>query len=284
MKFLFIFGVGASALIATACASTQNGMPHLNQAQQAYLQARSDPAIASYAPVPLHEAAQALNKAQEADSGEERRHYAYIAERKVELARTLAIKEAAENQVALLEAQQTEFLLQRRAREADLARREAEEARAQLRGYRSEQQQQELIQARTEIDRLKQEIASLEARQTEQGLLLTFGNVFFETDRADLKAGSELSMNKLADFLKSHPERKIVIEGHTDNTGPEAYNLELSQKRAQSVASALQSAGVDRGRVTIRGMGESYPIAPNTTAAGRQQNRRVEVLIKNEGA
>ena len=141
----------------------------------------------------------------------------------------------------------------------------------------------ETERARAETEQLRQEIENLQARQTERGILLTFGNVFFETDRAELKPGAELAAGKLADFLREHPDRQIPIEGRTDSRGSEEYNQRLSQQRADVVARALQARGLDTERMILRGLGENYPIAPNTTPTGRQQNRRVEIVIQNPG-
>jgi outer membrane protein OmpA-like peptidoglycan-associated protein len=283
-NLLMILALAGTGVVAAACATTPRETPYLARAEQAYLEARSDPAVAKYAPVPMHEAGEAIEKAREVDDNAERRHYAYLAEKKIELAKTLALRESAEDQMEKLRAEQDDLLIRVRGEEAEKARRQAKEAQAELHAYRSEQQEKELLDARGELRRLKQEIADMEARETEQGLLLTFGSVLFAVDRSELKPGAELSMQKLADFLRKYPGRKIVVEGHTDNTGSEEYNQELSERRARAVAPALRAAGVDPARMNVRGMGEDYPIAPNTTAAGRQQNRRVEVLVMNEGA
>jgi outer membrane protein OmpA-like peptidoglycan-associated protein len=113
--------------------------------------------------------------------------------------------------------------------------------------------------------------------------LVTLGDVLFEVGQADLKPGIQRKLFPLAEFLKENPDRNVLIEGHTDNTGAPAYNLELSQRRADTVASFLISQGVSPASITSRGYGQDYPVAPNTTAAGRQQNRRVEVVILREG-
>ncbi len=269
MTFRYLIGsmilVGS---IAAGCATTPKATPQLDQARQAYLQAQADPTVARYAPVPLHEADQLLTQAQNADGKAAREHYSYLAEKKVELARALAAEKAAEDQVGKLRAQNQDLLLQMRSREAEQARQTA---------------RRDVAQAQAEVDQLRQELKNMEAKQTERGILLTFGSVLFETDRAVLKPGAELSLAKLADFLQEHPDRKVLIEGHTDNRGSEEYNRQLSQRRAEAVARALQAQGVSAGRITATGLGENYPVASNDTASGRQQNRRVEVIIQNQG-
>jgi len=289
MQFRFIVSIVVfTGVIAIGCATAPQETPQLNQARQTYSQARNDPLIAQYAPVPLHEAGQALNRAENAESEAERRHFAYLAERRVELAQSLASQRAAEDQVEQLRSEQQEMLLRMRAREAEQARQEAQQAQEQIRAYRTEQQQQELTQtqreteqARAELQELRQELDQLQARQTERGILLTFSDVLFATSEAQVRPGSERTMTQLAGFLQEHPERQVIIEGHTDSTGPAEYNRQLSQQRAQAVADALQAEGVGADRFTIRGLGEDYPVAPNTTPAGRQQNRRVEIIIQN---
>ena len=103
--------------------------------------------------------------------------------------------------------------------------------------------------------------------------------MLFATDAAELKAGSRMAMNRLADFLRDHPERNLLIEGHTDSRGSDAYNEELSDERADAVAEALVQRGIASTRVQPVGMGEAYPVASNDTEAGRQQNRRVEIVV-----
>ena len=125
-------------------------------------------------------------------------------------------------------------------------------------------------------------IQSLSGTQTERGLLFTFNTVLFEFDSSTLTAQGYSKINELASVIQRYPQRKIYIEGHTDSIGQAAYNLELSEHRALAVRQALITAGIAAEQLTIRAYGETQPIASNTTAAGRQQNRRVEVLISNE--
>ncbi len=286
MKPWFIISIIALAgILAVGCATTApQEIAELTQAQQAYSQARTDPTINKYAPVPLYEAAQALDKAQSADSEEASRHYAYMAENKVELAQSMAAQKAAVDQLEQLRAEQQAFLLEMRARQAEQARQEAQQAQEQVRAYRGEQQQQELIQARREAEQARAELEELEnmqARKTDRGILVTFEDMLFGFDQSNLSSGAQSSISQLADFLKKHPERQVVIEGHTDNQGAAEYNRQLSKERAEAVAQALQAQGISADRITTRGLGPDYPIAPNMTASGRQQNRRVEFIISN---
>jgi outer membrane protein OmpA-like peptidoglycan-associated protein len=110
-------------------------------------------------------------------------------------------------------------------------------------------------------------------------VVLTLSDVLFDTDEADLKPGAGSAIAQLAELLDEYPDRRLRIEGHTDSRGSDAYNRELSKERAAAIADALTNRGVSRSRLEIVGMGEAYPVATNETAAGRQQNRRVEIVI-----
>jgi outer membrane protein OmpA-like peptidoglycan-associated protein len=113
-----------------------------------------------------------------------------------------------------------------------------------------------------------------------EGIKITFDSgLLFDVDKATLKQPSREELARLAEILNKYPDTDILLEGHTDSTGSEEYNLELSNKRAQSVANFLASQEVNPTRYTIMGYGESQPVAGNETDDGRQQNRRVEVAI-----
>jgi outer membrane protein OmpA-like peptidoglycan-associated protein len=114
-------------------------------------------------------------------------------------------------------------------------------------------------------------------------LVLTLGDVLFDTDRAELKRGAIRNLQRLVAFLGEHPERAVLIEGHTDSTGSATYNLDLAGRRARAVRTFLLEGGIARKRVIAEGYGESYPVASNASSGGRQQNRRVEVVILEPG-
>jgi outer membrane protein OmpA-like peptidoglycan-associated protein len=137
--------------------------------------------------------------------------------------------------------------------------------------------------ALTEIEELGQESAELQVQQTERGLVVTLGDILFDVGQATLNPGGELQVARLAEVLHQMPERNLLIEGHTDSAGSDAYNDDLSQRRADAVEDLLIIQGIEPTRVVTRGYGERLPVATNDTAAGRQQNRRVEVVILNPG-
>ena len=162
------------------------------------------------------------------------------------------------------------------ARQAELAQQQA----AALAAAREAEIALQQEAARQKLEALTAELA---AKETERGLILTLGNVLFDVDGHQLKPGAVPTMDKLSEFLKAYPDRDVVIEGFTDSTGSDAYNKNLSELRANAVKQALMSRGIEENRIATEGFGEARPVATNETAAGRQQNRRVEVVIPNVG-
>ena len=141
-----------------------------------------------------------------------------------------------------------------------------------------------LLQAReAQAQSLERELADLKAKKTDRGLVVTLGDVLFDTGKATLKPGAYATVDRLAQALKQSTDRKVEIEGHTDSVGNEDYNLVLSERRAQAVQAALFERGVSSEQITTLGKGEMAPVASNDTASGRQENRRVE-LIFQEGS
>ena len=129
----------------------------------------------------------------------------------------------------------------------------------------------------------KELIQELHAERTARGLVITLEDVLFEVNGADLQPGTQVQLLRLVEFLKGNPDRKVLIEGHTDSIGRSEYNLQLSLLRAESVQSFLVGNGLPADRLTAIGYGETRPEAPNDSAIGRQQNRRVEVVILDAG-
>lgn len=124
-------------------------------------------------------------------------------------------------------------------------------------------------------------LSESEAKQTERGLLITLGDVLFELNKSDLKAGSERNLLPLANVFKERPDQTVIIEGHTDSTGALQYNMALSKKRAELVADYLIERGVDSDVIITKGLGPDFPVADNVTGEGRQRNWRVDVILPN---
>ena len=149
-----------------------------------------------------------------------------------------------------------------------------------------EQQKQELARNRELLEELKKQ--NLEARETERGVVVNLPDVLFEFGKANLTSDAGAKVHSIAEVLNEQAKnRRVAVEGHTDSIGSDAFNQKLSERRAENVANALESAGVNNQRVTVKGYGKRYPVAPNTNPdgtdnpAGRAKNRRVEVVIEN---
>jgi outer membrane protein OmpA-like peptidoglycan-associated protein len=283
----------ASVLLA-ACAAAPLKPDGAAEARSKLTQLQSDPNLASRVPLAMKEADSAVRAAEQPQADKELGAYrVYLADRKVEIARAQAETSLAEDQRAALSAQRESARLDARTREADVAKGQVATARAE-----GAEQKVAADQARTEADaahlaaasseqqaaELQRQIDVLQAKPTDRGLVLTLGDVLFTSGRADLKGGATGNLNKLVAFLSKYPDRTVAIEGFTDSVGSEDYNQGLSERRANSVKSYLVRQGIDSGRLTASGMGESDPVAGNDSAAGRQQNRRVEVIISNPAA
>jgi outer membrane protein OmpA-like peptidoglycan-associated protein len=302
--------------VAMGCASEQKraARAQMERARTAYQQAQADPTVQTYAPLRLIDAEKALRAAEGAKDADDRLHLGYIAEKKAEIATVAGATSKTEQSMQQLGKDVSATLLQKRDRElkaaraatqrsdpdAEQARRAAEararEAEAQAR--EAEAKAREAEQARrqaavTEQARaaeqakaaaLATELANLKAQQTGRGLVLTVGDVLFAPGKAEVSSGAQRSIDKLADFLKTYPKRNVLIEGHTDNTGDEGFNIKLSQQRADTVRDQLVEKGVAAQRIRTKGYGAKFPVVDNDTPGGRQQNRRVEVVVLEEGA
>ena len=302
--------------VVTGCASTDLGpaaKAQLERAQIAYRQAQADPNVQSYAQLRLSEAQKAIQAAEQAKDAEEMLHLGYVAEKKAQIASTAGAIRKTEQDTQQLGKETSDILLQKRDREVKAARaeaeakgREAEQARiaAEARARDAEAKAREAEQARTQAEQaraqaeaeaqaraaeqaktaaLSKELSDLKAQQTDRGIVLTVGDVLFATGKAEVAPGGQRSVDKLAEFLKKNPKRNVLIEGHTDNTGNEDFNLKLSQQRADAVRDLLVARGIATERITTKGYGPKYPLVVNDTPSGRQQNRRVEVVVLNEG-
>ena len=138
--------------------------------------------------------------------------------------------------------------------------------------------------AQLRADSLEAQLADLKVQKTERGLVLTLGDVLFDTGQATLKSGAYGTLDRLATALREKSGRKVLIEGHTDNVGSDESNQGLSERRAQSVQTALMQRDVARSQITALGKGENFPIASNDSVDGRQSNRRVELIFTEDQA
>lgn len=171
----------------------------------------------------------------------------------------------------------------RKAEEAEQARLSAEKAQQELTA-RLDRERQAAEQERAEMRRRLQEQLNviLETRDSARGLIVNMSDVLFEFGKSDLRPGAREKLAKIAGVLLAHPDLRLEVEGHTDSVGSDEFNQTLSEKRAEAVRGYLTQQGVQTNNVVARGFGESKPVASNGDAAGRQQNRRVEIVVSGE--
>jgi outer membrane protein OmpA-like peptidoglycan-associated protein len=279
----------AAALLLAACSTTPTTTGELETARANYAQAQGNPMVAKYAPLEMAAATRALDQANTAaarnESLEQIDKLAYVAKQKIASAQEIARAKAAEDQIKDAAAQRDQVRLEARTAEAEAAKRRADQARLEAQAAQGQAASAEAAtrDAQARADALAAALSDLQAKQTERGIVITFGDVLFNVDQANLTAHGIATAQRLADVLRDNPERTVLIEGFTDSTGSDAYNLQLSQRRAEAVRVALGQMGIDRSRIETRGYGEAYPVAGNATAGERQLNRRVEIVLSEAG-
>jgi outer membrane protein OmpA-like peptidoglycan-associated protein len=275
-----VIGIGL-ALGLGACASTPPVYPALESARQAVHTAESDPNVNKYDALDLDAARKQLQVAETAAVNKNADAIAqpsYLATQTARLAQARAAAKADDARVAAGQAERDQIQLAARAREANTAIAQRDQARDQTAEAQAQAAQVQ-AQAAEQAARLQAEIDQLKATPTPRGLVLTLGDVLFDTGKSELKPGAARKMDQLAQFLSEHPNRRVEIDGFTDSVGSDSYNEELSLNRADSVKSALLARGIDGSRIATEGYGKAFPVATNNDPSGRQQNRRVEVVI-----
>lgn len=297
MKTRSTMSLLAAAVLAAACATSPVTTPTLDQARADFVAANNNPQVSQYAPLEFKQASDALDQANAAAARRESLNdvdrLAYVAKQRIATAMEVARAKAAEADIANASRERDQVRLEARTAEADRAKREAEAAQAQAAQAQAQAQaaQQQAAAAQEQNAALAQRAAALEALlvemhavKTERGYVVTIGDVLFATDKASLTPNGMSTLRKLADVMAQNPNRTVLVEGFTDSTGSSSYNQELSQRRAEAVASALAGMGVARERIAMKAYGEAFPVASNDTASNRQLNRRVEIVLSNEGA
>lgn len=286
MRTLRLVPLALSAALLAACAGTPERPPELVRLESELARIEADPRIVQGAPEELRQARDAVyllgSDAGRRMDDERFDHNVYLADRLIQIAEAEGLADAADDRSRELARERENLLLQARTLEADRARLAAEQARAAAESERraAELAREEAFEARRQLEDMQRMLAELQAEQTDRGLVVTLGDVLFEVDRAELKPGAARNLDKLVRALRENPEPTVLIEGHTDSTGSREYNMDLSRRRAQSVYDYLVGHGVDASRLGVSGLGPDYPVATNDTAAGRQQNRRVEIIIE----
>ncbi|MBK1614823.1 flagellar motor protein MotB [Rubrivivax gelatinosus] len=278
-KQLGIAVLAAAAL--AACSTTPPVNAGLDQARSDYRSLQGDPQAQRLAPVETKQAGDALALAEAAqarrDDVAQVDQLSYLAKQRVALARETARRKASEEAVANAAATRDKQRLAARTVEADAA---AQTAAVAQRDAASAQRQTGDAERRNAA--LEEQLRDLKAKKTERGLVVTVGDVLFDTGRAQLNAGGVRNLQPLGNFLKEHPQRKAQIEGYTDSTGSENGNMALSRRRADAVLAALLDMGVPRNQLSAEGFGEARPVSDNGNSRGRQMNRRVEIVLPDD--
>jgi len=264
--YLSIVLITVAIVIVSGCGSIPQNAS-LTEAHRNYNNAQTNPQVTDMAALELKEASNFLEKADAALNNRENdatvNHLAYLANQQVAIAQETARGKVAELVVTNASGKRNQILLDARTAEADESKRQVAFDQVLI----AEQERQ---------------LRELNAIKTERGLVITLNDVLFRTDMAQLEPNGVRTVQKLADFLRQYTQRNVLIEGHTDSTGSHIYNQELSDRRAHSVRMALIDNGISSNRIASHGYGEAYPVASNDTAANRQLNRRVEIILSDD--
>lgn len=244
----------------TGCALSPSHEEALDAARASFQAVKEDPDVLRAAPKDVIRAGESLARAERLSSywgsGADVSHYAYLSERYAAIARQHSETRLNQERAAKLELE-----LQR----LQLTLREAK-----------------LLSVQQHNGWLEEQMVSLAASETDRGLVMTLGDMLFDAGRAELQPSANRTLLKLVQFLQINPQRRVRIEGYTDNTGSVEENLELSRARAQTVADLLIDLGIDAKRIEVVGYGVDFPVAENASARGRAQNRRVEIVFSDE--
>lgn len=288
----------AISVLTAACSTTPTTTTLLDQTRSDFQRAQNNPKVATFAPLEMKQASDALTVANASaannDNAEVINRLAYVAKQKIATAEEAAKQKSAEADIANASKERDQVRLDQRTSEVTQAKNNADQARlatqiaqgetAEARRLAEEAQRQSLeSQNRANLaeQKLAQQLSELAAKQTERGIIITIGDVLFGTDQHRLTPDGLRTTQKLADIMQQNPQRMVLVEGFTDSVGTSDYNQALSERRAMAVRSALQLQGVAKERIAVRGYGESYPVASNSSASDRQLNRRVEIVLSD---
>jgi outer membrane protein OmpA-like peptidoglycan-associated protein len=246
---LITTGMAGSALMVACASHPPLDSQQIERARTEVQTFAQNPAAQEIASHDLAAARESLSHAEDALKEKKQAevdHYSYLAVRQSQTGEARIAERDARQRVANTEAERTNVLLQARNAELESQKR----------------------------------LAS--AQPTGRGQVLTLSGVMFDTGKATLKPGAGQTLDQVSSFMAQNPKTRLIIQGHTDNQGSGTTNLQLSELRAEAVADALTMRGVPRDRIEALGVGEASPVASNSTPEGRQQNRRVELLLSDQ--
>lgn len=271
-RYSLILAAAAAASIA-GCASTPDTIDELETARAVVPQVEASPR-AGVAVTNITDARKALDRANALADKHGKvtdiQYEATVASRNAQIANEKILAAQARDDVDKGTAERQAVLTEARELEAQRNAQQARTATAQAQS------------AEDRATALERELADLKGKKTDRGVVVTMGDVLFDTGVATLKPGAYSTIERLATVLKEDPQRKVMIEGHTDSVGSDEYNQDLSERRAASVQAALFERGVEASQISTVGKGKSTPVASNASAVGRQQNRRVELVFQED--
>jgi outer membrane protein OmpA-like peptidoglycan-associated protein len=294
MKTAIAVAVAASLFVG--CASVPKKPLGSEQVRAKLTALQGDSSLANGAPVALKDAEAAVREAELTEKNLVlAAHRVYVADHKVDTARALAETRFAEQERTALNEQSEKARLDSRTLEADRAKADADRSKSDALVARAESAEQKLAASSARDDannammaanaaqqqaaELQRQLEILQARPTDRGLVLTLGDTLFATGKSELKSGASANLDRITAFMTEYPKRTAAIEGFTDSMGSDEMNQSLSERRANAVKNYLVNQGVSSARLSASGRGENSPVADNDSVAGRQQNRRVEVVI-----
>jgi outer membrane protein OmpA-like peptidoglycan-associated protein len=306
---LFALSTLSAALFMGACSSVPERNAALEEARSRLGSAQADPQVQKHAADEMRRASVALQRADAAHAARQPReevdHLAYLSSRRVTLAQETSATRQAQTVVEGARAERDAMLLTLRTQEADEAQRRlaGAERRVDRQGAELAQagrdaaadkaqlaqadraaatSQAELVRSDARTAALEAELKLINARRTERGIVVTLGDMLFDSGQSRVLTAGAASVGGLAEFMRRNPNRRASIEGHTDSMGGDSANQQLSDRRAGAVRDMLVGLGIGNERLSTVGHGEANPIASNDTAEGRRSNRRVEIVFARE--
>lgn len=266
------------AATLAACSAMPERNSALDLARGRFNAAQRDAQVVKLAPEELNRAGESLAVADQAwtDSRPKETvdHLAYMTNQRVVIAQETASSRASQAVTAGAAAEREQMRLASRSRETEAARQQLAQSQQD-----NARKTAELDRREARVNDLEAQLKDLNARKTDRGIVVTLGDVLFESGQSRLTAQGARNTLKLADVFRTNPDRSASIEGYTDSVGGAQANDDLSQRRANTVMKELVNLGVPADRLSTRAHGEQNPVSSNATAAGRQMNRRVEIVF-----